>query len=253
MNNRGLLRRIKNNSAVEYQSGMWKIAYADFITALMAFFLLLWVLNSAPKENLQGVAEYFSSFNIKEKSGIGFEDGINKTKAKGILFDDDSSNSFSEVDIANFQSLISSIKTDTDIANFADNILIDTTEDGLRIQIVDSDDRPMFRPNTDEIQLYMIKIITEIGKLIEHLPNNISVIGHTASIKKVGDNNIDLWKLSINRAIKVKDFLAKIVKPSQIVSLTGKADTEHLNASVPYSSRNIRISLIVLKNNYKKN
>jgi chemotaxis protein MotB len=245
-----IIRRIKDNQS-EHHGGMWKVAYADFITALMAFFLLLWVLNSTPKENLKGVAQYFNPVSLKER-GIGLNGGESRNKVKGILSEEDLGGLFSETDKTIFLNLISSIRNDPNMEDFSKNLEIDVTNDGLRVQIVDSDERPMFKPNTSEIQLYMVKMLTEIGKLISPLPNNVSIIGHTASVKNIGNQNLDLWKLSVDRAIQVKDFLSKNIRQNQIISVAGKADTEHLDKSEPYNSKNIRISLIILKSDYLK-
>jgi flagellar motor protein MotB len=172
---------------------------------------------------------------------------------KGILSEEQFGGVFSEADKRNFVNLISSIKNNSNIKNFDSNLIIDSTEEGLRIQIVDSEDRPMFKPNTSQIHLYMINILTEIGKLIAPLPNKVSIIGYTASIKNGNQEQVNLWNLSVERALKVKEFLGDILQDKQFSSITGKADTENIDTVNPYSSKNIRISLLILKREESNN
>jgi chemotaxis protein MotB len=251
-NSRVIIRRIKDDPTKEHHGGMWKVAYADFITALMALFMLLWVLNSTPKKNLKGVANYFNKVNLKN-SGIGIDEKVENKGIKGILSEEQFGGVFSEADKRNFVNLISSIKNNSNIKNFDSNLIIDSTEEGLRIQIVDSEDRPMFKPNTSQIHLYMINILTEIGKLIAPLPNKVSIIGYTASIKNGNQEQVNLWNLSVERALKVKEFLGDILQDKQFSSITGKADTENIDTVNPYSSKNIRISLLILKREESNN
>jgi chemotaxis protein MotB len=239
-----IIRRIKDDPTKEHHGGMWKVAYADFITALMALFMLLWVLNSTPKKNLEGVANYFNKVNLKNSS---LELQEKKDGAKSILSKDEFDHLFTETDKINFANLITTIKSNPNVKNFQNNLIVDDTQEGLRIQIVDSDNRPMFRPNTNEIQLYMLEILTEIGKLISVLPNKISIIGHTSSIKDIKKEKLNLWNLSAERALKVQEFLSEILPNEQFSSVTGKADTDNIDTLDPYSSKNIRISLLVLK------
>jgi chemotaxis protein MotB len=241
-----IIRRIKDDPTKEHHGGMWKVAYADFITALMALFMLLWVLNSTPKKNLVGVANYFNKVNLKNSS-FGAQEGREENTVKGILSENQFNGLLSESDKRNFANLISSVKNNINVKNFQNNLIIDSTEEGLRIQIIDSDDRPMFKPNTNQIHLYMINILTEIGKLITLLPNKVSIIGHTSSVKNTQAEKLNLWNLSVERALKVKEFLSEILPDKQFSSVTGKADTDNIDNLNPYSSKNIRISLIILK------
>lgn len=255
-----------------HRGGMWKVAYADFITAMMAFFLLLWLLSVAPENTLKGVAKYFTpTVSVSDRAGLGFEGGADSNVTDGIAANniassslifgspsrgrkvDQSSNSsmMTDLDKEKFISVMSKIQHDAELKNFADNISVDITNDGLRIQVMDSENRAMFKKNTDILEPYMIKILDIIGKLVKDQPNYISISGHTASVStKDGDNvDYDSWSLSASRANSVRKFLtANTIKSEQVDRIIGKADKEPFDVNDRYSTKNIRIGITLLNN-----
>ncbi|CAF3794036.1 unnamed protein product [Rotaria magnacalcarata] len=184
---------------------------------MMAFFLLLWLVSVFSESTLQGVAQYFTpTESISDKAGLGFDGGTKTNIEKGIGAENAASSSLiygspskgHRVDAQN-----------SDLKNYSDNLQMDITNEGLRIQIIDSDNRPMFKPNTSELQPYIEKIITVIGKIVSNQPNYISISGHTASIK---DNK------------------------KQVVKIVGRADREPFDYKDPYSVQNIRVGITLL-------
>lgn len=266
-----IYRKRKNNYKSDKLGGMWKVAYADFITAMMAFFLLLWLISVTPENTLKGVAKYFTpTTSVSDKAGLGFEGGAETNVEDGIgapniassslIFGSPSrgkridqaekSGMMTDLEKQHFVSIMNNIQQNVELKDFSDNINMDVTNEGLRIQIMDSDNRPMFKPNTIELQPYMVKILTVIGKLIKDQPNYIAITGHTASIKNVDKkSNLDYWNLSAQRANEVRKFLTNsLIKDEQVVRIVGKSDREPFEPSDLYSLQNIRVGITLLNN-----
>ena len=264
-----IIKKVKKIQGGGHHGGAWKVAYADFVTAMMAFFLLLWLLSVSSEKTLRGVAEYFTPTEaISDKAGLGFDggmdtnldDGVGATQAasssliygsptKGHRVDEarDPSN-MSEVERDHFLALAKSIENSAEIQKFADNVHIDITNEGLRIQITDSDNRPMFKPNTSELQPYMKSILKVIGRMIKTQPNYISISGHTASLKNPAIGaGIDFWEVSSDRANEVRKFMTdNLIKEHQVVKIIGKSDREPFDPKDPYGIKNIRVGITLL-------
>lgn len=271
-NKQVIIKKIKKIEGGGHHGGAWKVAYADFVTAMMAFFLLLWLLSVSSEKTLKGVADYFTPTEaISDKAGLGFDGGTEANLEEGIAAANAASSSLiygsptkghrvdaareasemSDVERDHFISIMNSIQSDSELQNFADNIHIDITNEGLRIQIMDSEDRPMFKPNTSELQPYMEKILNVIGKMIKNQPNYISVSGHTASLKDVSmGQSVDFWQLSSSRANQVRGFLTqKILTGNQVIKVIGRADREPFDPKDPYGVKNIRVGITLLNSN----
>ena len=235
----------------------------------MAFFLLLWLVSVSSDSTLQGVAQYFTpTESISDKAGLGFDGGADTNIEKGIGAENAASSSLiygspskghrvdsarkpsnmTEVEKDHFISIMNSIQQNSDLKTYSDNLQMDITNEGLRIQIVDSDNRPMFKPNTSELQPYMEKIITVIGKIVSNQPNYISISGHTASIKDSNlSNSLDFWKISSERANEVRKFMIKqLIDKKQVIKIIGRADREPFDYRDPYSVQNIRVGITLL-------
>ncbi len=241
-------------------AGMWKVAYADFITAMMCFFLLMWLISTTPQDKLEGIAQYFAAKD-SPFSSTGEQDGkekliskknapkqLLKSNAGEQIFDSDKFNLLSAEEKQSFINTMNDIKKDKVLQEFSENIVWDVSSDGLRIQITDSNNRPMFKPNTDELAPYMMEILNAIGRMISTYPNYIAIAGHTASIMDRDKTNIDYWQLSALRANEVRKFFGNILKPDQVVRITGKSDTEPMDPRDPFNSQNARISITLLTN-----
>lgn len=264
-----IIKKIKKIEGGGHHGGAWKVAYADFVTAMMAFFLLLWLLSVSSEQTLRGVSEYFTPTEaISDKAGLGFdggteaniEDGVGARNAasssliygsptKGHRVDAarDPSN-MSEIERDHFISIMNSIQSDAEMQEFTDNVHIDITNEGLRIQIMDSNNRPMFKPNTSELQPYMQKILKVVGRMIKNQPNYVSISGHTASIKNPAiAAGIDFWQVSSERANEVRKYMSqKILSDSQVVKIIGRSDREPFDSKDPYGVKNIRVAITLL-------
>ncbi|MEY3196758.1 MAG: flagellar motor protein MotB [Pseudomonadota bacterium] len=255
-----IYKKLKNKSEAPHHAGMWKVAYADFITAMMCFFLLMWLISTTPKDKLEGLAQYFANKQSKD-SDVGEEDGndhglskkaqpkelLNSTSGEQI-FESDKFNLLSAEDKQSFINTMNNIKQDQVLQKFSENIVWDITSEGLRIQITDTNNRPMFRPNTSELAPYMRDILNAVANMIKNYPNYVAIAGHTASIQNTETNSIDYWGLSALRANEVRKFISGIVKSDQVLRIIGKADTEPMSSDNPYSPQNARITITLLKN-----
>jgi chemotaxis protein MotB len=252
-----------------HHGGSWKVAYADFVTAMMAFFMLLWLLNAVPQEVLKGVADYFTpTMGLKDGLGIGVKGGVAEL-TKGIKRENSGTNasvnygapsSADVLDISKakenedgenldrFQNnLQRAIESDPALQQYAENIIIDQTPDGLRIQLVDSKKRSMFIPGTGDLQPFSKDILMRVSSVIRYLPNYISVIGHTNSLGGI-DESINLWKLSSDRADTARRFMnANHIDPAQTLQLVGKADRDLLVPDNPSAPENVRLEIILLR------
>ncbi len=268
-----VIRKIKKIQAYKKPSGSWKVAYADFVTAMMAFFLLLWLLSVSSESTVEGVAKYFTPMeSISDKAGLGFDGGTETNVEEGIGAENSSSSSLiygspskghrvdparkssnmTDVEKDHFISIMNSIDQNSDLKPYSDNLQMDITNEGLRIQIIDSDNRPMFKPNTSELQPYMEKIISVIGKIVSNQPNYVSISGHTASIKDINlsNNALDLWQISADRANEVRKFMVKkLIDKKQVVKIIGRADREPFDYKNPYGVQNIRVGITLLNEN----
>lgn len=241
-------------------AGMWKVAYADFITAMMCFFLLMWLISTTPKDKLEGLAQYFATKNSKVQ-GTGDEEGkdhgiAKKSQPKQLLnssageqiFDSTKFNLVSAEEKQNFINTMNTVKKDKTLQEFSENIVWDITSEGLRIQITDTNNRPMFKPDTAELAPYMKRILNAVAAMIQDYPNYIAIAGHTASISDPSRNTLDYWQLSALRANEVRKFLAHSIKADQVVRIMGKADKEPMTPGDPFNSQNARITITLLTN-----
>jgi chemotaxis protein MotB len=299
-----IIRKKKKGGHAGHHGGAWKVAYADFVTAMMSFFLLLWLLNVTTSEQRRGLADYFSPAGIStnESSGAGgIFGGRSITSDSGGEMSDRSKPSTQEVTIptagqgeegdedvagtgqggvasqarakgeaeapvseeakalaatmkaeeeafkAAEQLLKQAIMQNPALQQFADQIVIDRTSEGLRIQITDKDKLSMF-PSASAVPYERGRdLLTLIGKVIARLPNNISVTGHTDSTPFVTGSRRDNWSLSTERANTSREYLVKAgVDDSHIARVSGLADRE-LFTGDPKDPRNRRISIVLLR------
>ncbi len=257
-----------------HHGGAWKVAYADFVTAMMAFFLLLWLLNSTPSDKLSGIAQYFEpTVGIAGQKGIGFEggksqnkDGIsNYDKEKGVKYgvmkkgeiisapEKGDAISNEEVENERFTLVEGELKkvimSDADLAQFQDAISFEITPEGLTIKITDQDKYPMFQAGSANLNNYTKNVLSKIVGLIKFSPNFLQVSGHTDSDTSGSKEEYGNWELSADRANSARRFIVEQGVPQeQIARVVGKADAEPLDQDNPSSPRNRRITITLLRN-----
>jgi chemotaxis protein MotB len=293
-----IIKRIKKGGHGGHHGGAWKVAYADFVTAMMAFFLLMWLINTTTPEQKRGIADYFAPQSIAQTlSGSGGVLGGRvmgeesaraggaasvfqknspsspsaKTKsthaqtsqggassADGQSTDsdtksgDNSNNSSASAQDGEFahaaEAIHQAIADNPDLAQLSKQVIMEQTPEGLRIQLVDQDGRPMFQQGTAEPMPYTKRLIAEIGKVIDRLPNRVSISGHTEAKPFSGPNGMTNWELSSARANMGRALLAQGgLNGDRVYEVSGKAGSEPLLPEDPNASANRRLSITLLR------
>lgn len=266
--------------------GAWKVAYADFVTAMMAFFLLLWLLNVTTAEQRDAISNYFDPTHPKvsqSQSGAGGVMGglsvsmegamttnvqpLNNVKPTGTAPSSTTKNprqnkqQLKREEIKKIlqkqeeetfkqaqEKIKQAIESDPNLKDLAKNIIVDMTPEGLRIQIVDEEGRPMFAIGSSDMFEYTKALMGKIASVINTLPNEISIRGHTDSIPYGAGASYTNWELSTDRANSSRRVLkAGGIAEERLNNVVGKADTEHLIPEEPNNARNRRISIVLLK------
>ena len=267
-----IVKRIKK-AGHSAHGGAWKIAYADFVTAMMAFFLLMWLLGSTAKGDLHGIAEYFQSplkVTLMGGDGTGNSDSIlpgggrDLSKNSGQVDGGDAERAQSTLgaqlarrdelrkDQARIEALKEKMTTlitqNPKLAEFQSQIRIDTVADGLQIQIVDEQNRPMFDVGSALVKPYMRDILREIGGALRDIDNVVTLSGHTdATPYGSGDRGYSNWELSADRAnASRRDLVAGGMPDNKLLRLQGMAASDPLDLDNPASPTNRRISVTVM-------
>lgn len=273
-----IVKRIKKTAGGAH-GGAWKIAYADFVTAMMAFFLLMWLLGSTTKGDLNGISEYFKTpLKIAMQGGSGSGDssslvpggGKDLTRHDGqVKAGDDPSirKSFNltaakaalereeTVRLEGLKEKIESkIESNPLLKKYKSQLLLDFTSEGLRIQIVDEQNRPMFALAKAELQPYTRDILHEIGFVLNDVPNKIGLSGHTDSTPYLSDAGYSNWELSADRAnASRRELVLGGMDENKILRVVGLASAAHLDKQDPFSPVNRRISIIVMNKKTEEN
>jgi chemotaxis protein MotB len=267
-----VVKKIKKGGAAGH-GGAWKIAYADFVTAMMAFFLLMWLLGSTTKGDLKGIADYFQTpLVVAMFGGSGSGDsssiiqggGKDLTRTHGQVNKGDSDaakKSISPKEIkeeferrekerlmglkGEIEQLIESNPT---LKQFKNQLLLDVTSEGLRIQIVDEQNRPMFDLASSELKPYTKLILREIGPVLNKVENRISLSGHTdATPYAGGDRGFGNWELSTNRAnASRREMVVGGLDDAKVMRVVGFASTVLYDKTQPQNAINRRISIVVM-------
>ncbi len=267
-----VIKKIKKGGAGAH-GGAWKIAYADFVTAMMAFFLLMWLLGSTTQGDLLGIADYFQNpLKLSLSGGSGSGDsssviqggGRDLTSTFGQVKRGDTEAEKKTINLQRMKAefertekakleglkedLEKLINSSTSLSQFKNQLLLDLTTEGLRIQIVDDKNRPMFDSASSEVKPYTRTILREIGLVLNKVDNRISLSGHTdAQPYTGGDRGFGNWELSTNRAnASRRELVAGGMEDAKVMRVVGLASTVLFDKEQPYSPNNRRISIIVL-------
>jgi chemotaxis protein MotB len=265
-----VIKRIKKGGHGAH-GGMWKIAYADFVTAMMAFFLLMWLLGSTTQGDLKGIAEYFQSplkVSLSGGSGAGdastviqgggaslthsvgqVKNGENDTNRRTPHMMREEAQRQEREKMQRLKSRIdAALLANARLAEFRNQIRVEITPDGLRIQIVDDFNRPMFALGSSQVQPYMRDILREIGQVLNEVDNRVALSGHTdAAPYAGGERGYSNWELSSDRAnASRRELVAGGMDAGKIVRVVGLADSSLLVREDPRSPLNRRITIIVL-------
>ncbi len=229
-----------------HHGGAWKVAYADFVTAMMALFLVLWLVSQADMKLKQSIAAYFRSPGVFDtmQGGILAQAKKVSREPETLTSKDDEQVLFSVA-----ETLKKKFESRPEFSKAKDQIKIDVTEEGLRIQIIDKAERVSFPSGSASLTPEAKAILDEISAAICELPNKINIGGHTDShVFPSANNNYTNWELSADRANAARRVLeAGCVTPGQIHRIVGFADTEPMVPEDPFSPANRRISITVLR------
>ena len=267
-----IVKRV-NKHGGGHHGGAWKIAYADFVTAMMAFFLLMWLLGSTTKADLQGISEYFKTplkVAMQGGSGAGASDSVLKgggndmTKKQGQIRKADNiegkkrpdlktaKEEIAKADAKNLRELKrrieEAIEASKTLQQFKKQLLLDITTEGLRIQVVDEQNRPMFASSKAELQPYARQILHEIGQLLNDVPNKISLSGHTdAAPYPDGERSYSNWELSADRAnASRRELIAGGLNEQKLLRVVGLSSAVAFDKANPLNPINRRISIIIM-------
>ena len=268
-----IIKRIKK-SGHGHHGGAWKIAYADFVTAMMAFFLLMWLLGSTTEGDKKGIADFFGSpLKVSMAGGSGSGDSSHVVKGGG----QDLSRSSGQVKQGDIEAQRRSINlqalkaeqrraeaarleelkekvqqvlaANPQLAAMASQIRLDMTPDGLRIQIVDDQNRPMFDSGSAVVKPYMRELLRLIGDVLASVPNRLTLEGHTDATPFAGDHGTGYgnWELSADRAnASRRELVAGGLPEASMLRVQGLAASSPLERNQPLSPANRRISIIVM-------
>ena len=265
-----IIKKIKKGGHGGHHGGAWKIAYADFVTAMMAFFLLMWLLGSTDEATKKGISEYFQNpFAVAMTGGQSVGDRTSIINAGGSDLTSKDAGQVNQgeavppppedieqmaeqqekVKLEQLQKKIESmLDANAKLAEFRDQIKLEATPEGLKIQIIDAKNRPMFKLASSGIEDYAKMILHELAPVINELPNKVSINGHTDALpfpnNKSGYSN---WELSSDRANVARFELTNGgLAEDKVLRIVGLA------SSIPYNKQNVndpmnrRISIIVM-------
>ncbi len=252
-----------------HHGGAWKVAYADFVTAMMAFFLLMWLLGATTEKQRKALADYFAPTLVQSKQDTAGSNGLfggdslvaadkyphgaAQTGTRSMTIPRDATGgpreaSGRERQRANFQklakSLLREVQAKAEIRRLAPNIRFTETREGLRIDVVDDADFSMFVVGTNQLTPEATKLFAQIATMVAEVPNQVMIRGHTDASPwsaKAGTNN---WRLSVERAEVARQYLEyRGIANSRFARIEGVADTEPYVPSNRFDPRNRRISI----------
>jgi chemotaxis protein MotB len=260
-----------------HHGGAWKVAYADFVTAMMAFFMVMWLVASVSKEQRAAMFEYFNNPSMEQgksvkaapgqagpggasTSVIDLGGGMDAPKSAPqveneglgqVTTVDEAKRIAQEAEKKQLESLMDELKKAIDnsqaLQPFKDQLLLDITPEGLRIQIVDKQNRPMFDLGKSNLKDYTAQILREVAKYLNTVPNRISLSGHTDHKPYSGTRGYTNWELSADRANAARrSLLEGGLQEQKIARVVGLASSVLFDRENPYNPINRRISIIVM-------
>lgn len=270
-----IVRKIKRISG-GHHGGAWKVAYADFVTAMMAFFLVMWLLGQGTQQQKAAISEYFenpsmtpgqatvappgqmgpggaSDSPIQLGGGMDVSHGPGKDRRNinASVSVQDAEKVAREQEKARLEELMeqlhAAIQSSQALAPFKDQLLIDITSEGLRIQIVDKQNRPMFDLGSARLKDYTVDILHELATFINTVPNGISISGHTDDAPYSSDHHYGNWELSADRANAARRALIDGgLQDTKIARVVGLAASVPFDKNNPGAAINRRISIVVM-------
>lgn len=285
-----IIKKIKKGGH-GHHGGAWKVAYADFVTAMMAFFLLMWLLAASSDAQKQGISEYFTpTMGLKDSKGIGFNGGLSaapegdsRTDKTDVGLVMGQVKQGEDVDVPNitqgkakpdateaaqiakaeedvqadketFENTAEEVKQaleEPELKDYSNNVMIQETPEGLKIDMIDDPQKPMYIPGQSSLTDMGKKVLDSMSRVVAKTPNNIAINGHTDSPSGAMNPQYTVWELSTDRANAARRFLATTaLEKDRVVKIVGFADQELLVPNEPSNPRNRRITLLVMRDSY---
>jgi chemotaxis protein MotB len=266
-----IVKKVVEAGHAPHHGGAWKIAYADFVTAMMAFFLLLWLLGATDEDQRRGLADYFTPTLIEYKQNSAGSNGIlggdsivsadnyphraGQTGSRAITIPRDTTGGVAEgavprnqIDRAEFQrlsgELMRRIEASPELRRLRNHVSFAESEEGLRIDLMDEADFSMFRVGTDQLLPAAQRLVREVAQVITGVPNPVIIRGHTDSLPYSAGQTTNNWTLSAARAESTRGALEGAGIPvARISRIEGVADRQPFVPSDRYDPRNRRISI----------
>ncbi|WP_183505042.1 flagellar motor protein MotB [Methylobacterium brachythecii] len=271
-----IVKKVKKHGHAHH-GGAWKIAYADFVTAMMAFFLLMWLISMTTQEQKIGLAEYFAPASLSPTtSGAGGmlhgtaldsvgnksatprdpetgsaeqKDRARPTTSPGRASDLDANRpaASEQANESAAASLRQALQKMPDYAELSRNIVIEPTKEGVNVSLVDQDGRSMFREGSVDPYDRTRRVLEALAPTLRRLPNRLSITGHTAAARPGSAPAVEPWNLTAGRALAVRQILSGAGVPSDnFDSVVGRADTNPAFPDNPYIAPNRRVAITLL-------
>ena len=277
-----IIKKVKKGGHAAHHGGAWKIAYADFVTAMMAFFLLLWLLNSVTQDSLEGLSNYFAPVSVSAStSGSGgvlggkvlSEEGAGTSSSGQVsnvtmdlpppkagsggeesasVTEDVAKKALEQIEEQQFeeaqQKIETSIKASAELEQLKESLLIENTPEGLRIQLIDQDGLPLFSSGGSTMLPHTRKLLSLVAEVVLSMPQQLSISGYTDSVPFQTSTGYSNWELSSDRANAARRGLMDQQVPEDRISrVVGKAATEPLLPEDPTHASNRRLSIVLLR------
>lgn len=278
------IKKVKKVMAAGHHGGAWKVAYADFVTAMMAFFLLMWLINTTSPEQKRGIADYFAPASVSETtSGSGgilggtslgddgakadgsmsvieklapespdtTREGQSDTAGLGASSEEALKDALAKKEDAAFESAAQSLRQAMqqmpELAELSKQLMIDQTPEGLRIQLVDQEGRSMFENGSAKPNARATLLLQAVAKIVNRLPNRVTISGHT-SVNANGRTSEGDWALSAARANTARQIMqGSGVEGDRVYQVAGKANSDPLYPDDPKLAGNRRIAIVLLR------
>ena len=255
--NKVVRKIIRKRHSEGHHGGSWKVAYADFVTAMMAFFLLMWLLTMVSADKRIKLAYYFKNFSLFEQSGTPIDTSKGISTSLSII-DQSGQNSSNEAhgyvkkppEEATIEQIQEKLEKaiKTRLADLKDQVLVNIFKGGVRVQVVDKEGKPIFLLGSTELTENAKKALSVIAENIKNLGNKMAIGGHTDALS-YSTNRYTNWELSTERASAARKFLENNgVETKRLIMVAGYADVEPLVRENPYDPRNRRISILLFDN-----
>ncbi len=255
----------KRPQAKGHHGGSWKVAFADFATAMMAFFLVLWLQNNATPQQKRYISGYFTDPGGAIVGPGGADSAVIEMQAPKLDSPmETSSTPKPDIDESKVEELAAQkeqerlealkeqlealVASSPRFRDIKEQIYVDIVPDGVRVQIFDKTNRPMFEAGSARLKPFAAAILRRLAEVIRNVPNKVSITGHTDRIPYLGRPNYSNWELSADRANAARRELVKGgLPPDRIARVEGLADSVLLDPKNPHNPINRRIAIIILK------